>query len=204
VQAACKIRQGFVQKKAKSKRIDSVKLVPEATSRPATAVPLTEAQWFVLYTKARCEKKVAEGLKQKGLEVYCPMLKTKRRWSDRLKTVEEPLLRSYCFVRLEERDRHLVFSVQHVVRYLFWLGKPAVVRDEEIEALQLLLNGHDHELLLIRNLDIKDRIRIKSGPMNDLEGEITQKRGKVLQVYIEALQLVVSVDSRKSLLEKVG
>lgn len=161
-----------------------------------------DAKWFVIYTKARCEKKVAEGLKERGIEVFCPMLKTRRRWSDRYKWTEEPLLRSYCFVKLEDRDRHVVFGVNHVVRYLFWQGKPAIVRDEEISVLQQLLNDHDHDNFHIRPLEVNDRIRVKGGPLDFLEGEIKEKRGHKLQVYMEALQLVVCINTETSRVEK--
>lgn len=164
----------------------------------------TQPQWFVLYTKARCEKKVAEGLKEQGFEVYCPMLRTKRRWSDRYKWVEEPLLRSYCFVRLAETQRHLVFNVSHVVRYLFWQGKPAIVREAEITALQHLLDQQDHERIALRSFNVNDRIKIKGGLFDLLEGEITEKRGDKLVVYMEALQLAVYLDARTSKIEKIA
>lgn len=163
----------------------------------------SENHWFVLYTKSRCEKKVANGLMQKGLEVYCPMRKTKRKWSDRYKWVEEPLFKSYCFVRLAEQDRNQVFGVQGVVRYLFWLGKPAVVRDEEIEELQEMLGSFDHDHIVLREFDVNDRIKVKGGAFDTLEGEIVEKRGSKLQVFMEALQVVVYVDMRSANVERV-
>lgn len=161
------------------------------------------SQWFVLYTKSRYEKKVADGLRKKELEVYCPMRKTKRRWSDRYKWVEEPFFRSYCFVRLPDKDRNRVFGVQGVVRYLFWLGKPAVVRDEEIEALQEMFSSFDHEHIGIREFEVNDRIRVKGGAFDSFEGEIVEKRGSKLQVFMEALQVVVYVDLRSANMERV-
>ncbi len=140
---------------------------------------------------------------RKDIEVYCPMRKTKRKWSDRYKWVEEPLLRSYCFVRLEEKDRNLVFGVPGVVRYLFWLGKPAVVRDEEIEGLREMLGNFDHENISIRGFDVADRIKVKGGVFDSLEGEIVEKRGSKLQILLEALQLVVYVDLRSASVDKI-
>ena len=88
--------------------------------------------WYVVYTKPKWEKKVAEQLTQRGIECYCPIVTEVRQWSDRKKKVEVPLFNSYVFVRLAEVDRNLVFQSSGVVRYLFWLAKPAIVRDEEI------------------------------------------------------------------------
>ncbi len=165
--------------------------------------PAPRLNWFVLYTKSRYEKKVADGLRQKSLEVYCPMRKTKRKWSDRYKWVEEPLFRSYCFVRLADKDRSEVFGVPGVVRYLFWLGKPAIVRDEEIEGLQEMLRNFDHDHIALREFDVHDRIKVKGGALDKLEGEIVEKRGSKLQVFMEALQVVVFVDLRSANVERV-
>ena len=78
--------------------------------------------WFVIYTKSKSEKLVANGLRNLGFDVYCPLRKVQRKWSDRVKIVEEPLFRSYCFVNLKEEERHLVYNVPGFVRYLFWYG----------------------------------------------------------------------------------
>jgi len=92
--------------------------------------------WFALLTQPRCEKKVTNRLQQMGIEVFCPTQIVLRQWSDRKKKVEMPLIPSYVFVRLEDAQRERVYGVPGVVRYLYWLGKPAVVRDAEIEILQ--------------------------------------------------------------------
>ncbi len=92
--------------------------------------------WYALYTESRQEKKVTARLMQLGIEVYCPLIIQERQWSDRKKKVEVPLLPSYVFVRLEDHKRELVFQVPGIVRYLYWLGKPAIVKDFEIEMLQ--------------------------------------------------------------------
>jgi transcription antitermination factor NusG len=92
--------------------------------------------WYVIYTQPRNEKKVAERLQNLGITVYCPLITIIKQWSDRKKKVQVPLLNSYVFVHLNDKDREAVFQVSGVVRYLFWLGKPAIVRDEEIQALQ--------------------------------------------------------------------
>ena len=72
---------------------------------------ISSLRWFVLYTKSLYEKKIADGLSQIVLKIYCPVRKTKRKWSDRVKWVEELLFRSYCFVQLRKKDRSEVFRV---------------------------------------------------------------------------------------------
>ena len=96
--------------------------------------------WFVLYTKPRNEVKVAERLAAAGITVYCPMVTTVKQWSDRKKKVTLPLFTSYVFVNVAEAQRPAVFDIPGVVRYLFWLGKPAVVRAEEIAVIKEMLS----------------------------------------------------------------
>ena len=96
--------------------------------------------WFVIYTKSRQEKKVALELEKMGITVYCPMINQIRQWSDRKKKVEVPLISSYVFVQLKERDREAVFEVPGIVRYVYWLEKPAIVRDEEIAVMKAWLS----------------------------------------------------------------
>src|SRR5690606_27789973 len=98
-------------------------------------------KWFVVYTRPRAEQKSAQELEKLGVEVYCPVITELRQWSDRSKKVKSPLFKSYIFVRLKEPDRATVFSVPSVVRFLTWLGKPAVVKDQEIETIREWLNN---------------------------------------------------------------
>ena len=92
--------------------------------------------WYAIYTKPRNEKKVTETLNSMGIEAYCPMVTSIKQWSDRKKKVTAPVLPSYVFVKIEEQKRNEVFQVAGIVRYVYWLGKPAIIRAIEIEALQ--------------------------------------------------------------------
>ena len=155
--------------------------------------------WFVLYTKSRSEKIVAEKLQSLGVDVYCPVRRTRRKWSDRMKMVEEPLFRSYCFVNLSEQERNRVFAVPGVVRYLFWLHKPAVVRDEEIVAIRRLLNEVDHHQLHVEHMQPGDKVTIESGSFSNLSGKVISQQGRTVYLTLDSLQLVVlKVDLSKT------
>ena len=97
---------------------------------------IQNSKWHVLYTKPRHEIKALERLAQKGFEVYCPMKTTLKQWSDRKKKVSEPLLPSYLFIKTTEKKRAIPLTDPSVLNYIFWLGKPAIVRDSEIDALK--------------------------------------------------------------------
>ena len=159
--------------------------------------------WYVIYTKSRSEKKVADKLVKAGIEVFCPLLKRKKLWSDRWKWVEEPLFRSYCFVRLEDKCRDLVFSVPGVVRYVYHCGKPAGIREKEMDLLKSWLTEYDHESIQAENLNVSDRIRIRSGVLMDKEAEVLERKGNYALLLLEDLGLQVRVDLRKNIIEKL-
>src|ERR1700733_7578238 len=91
--------------------------------------------WYAVHTRPRWEKKVAGLLAKKKLEFYCPLNKVQRQWSDRKKIVTEPLFSSYVFVHIDETEQVPVRVTDGVINFVYWLGKPAVVRNEEILAI---------------------------------------------------------------------
>ena len=134
--------------------------------------------WFVIYTKSRQEKKVALELEKMGITVYCPMINQIRQWSDRKKKVEVPLISSYVFVQLKERDREAVFEVPGIVRYVYWLEKPAIVRDEEIAVMKAWLSTQTVEAK-VEGLRRGDRMKVSSGIFERKKGfveEISKNR----------------------------
>lgn len=160
--------------------------------------------WYVLYTKSRFEKSVADKLTLLGLEVYCPLLKKKKLWSDRWKWVEEPLFRSYCFVSLEEKDRELVFLIPGVVRYVYHCGQPAKIRKKEMDLLKNWLLLYDHDSVEVTNLNVNDRIRIHSGALIGKEAEVLESKGNYAILLLEDLGMQVKVDLRKNIIEKLS
>uniref|UniRef100_UPI0040495CDC UpxY family transcription antiterminator n=1 Tax=Flavobacterium sp. TaxID=239 RepID=UPI0040495CDC len=127
--------------------------------------------WFAIYTKSRFEKKVALKLQDLGIESFCPMVKTIRKWSDRNKMVEVPLLPSYVFVNMEEQDRSKVFEVLGVVQFLYWLKKPAIIRQDEIDTLKKALSKTIDSFEL-EKYTIGDEIQIEQGPFVGMKGQV--------------------------------
>ena len=92
-----------------------------------------------------------------GIEAYCPTRKEIRIWSDRKKKVDVPVLPSMVLVRLEEKDVNDVFNINGVIRYMFWLGKRAIVRQQEIDVLKNYLKGNsiiDQEITKFNSGDL--------------------------------------------------
>src|ERR1700753_42274 len=98
--------------------------------------------WFAVYTKPRWEKKVCKSLGERGIEAYCPLNRVRKKWSDRFKWVEEPLFKSYVFVHIAEEDGLAVRMVAGAVNFVYWLGKPAIIQDKEIDVIRKFLNEY--------------------------------------------------------------
>jgi transcription antitermination factor NusG len=115
-----------------------------------------------------------------------------KQWSDRKKKVETPLISSYVFVNIEEKYRNKVFEAFGVVRYLFWLGKPAVIRDEEIYLLKDSLKEviSSFEILEIKPGDV---MNISRGPFQGKEGVVKVVEKNKIQLILKELGFVITL-----------
>ncbi|MDA8565487.1 UpxY family transcription antiterminator [Schleiferiaceae bacterium] len=154
----------------------------------------TETNWYVLYTRPRHEKKVAECLTGAGYMVYCPLQKVVRKWSDRTKTVEEPLFKGYVFIQIEDHKRDEVFTFPGTLRYLFWLRRPAVVRKEEITTIQKWLGHYDHKRLKVTDISLGAVVRITSGKFMNEEGILLDTSNSKALVQLKELGIQLSLD----------
>lgn len=156
-------------------------------------------KWLAIYTRPRWEKKVNQLLQEKGLESYCPLNKVRRKWSDRMKTVEEPLFKSYVFVKVSEEDRAAVRLTTGAINFVYWNGKPAVIKEKEISAIKRFLN--DYEYVEARPLELKvnQRVRVTNGTLMDQEGRVLDLRNKTAKVAIDSLGyiLIAYIDRTK-------
>ena len=150
-------------------------------------------QWYALYTEPRHEKKVADRLLKLGVEVYCPLVTQIKQWSDRKKKVEVPLLPSYVFVKLEDSNRDVVFQVSGVVRYLFWLGKPAVILPHEIAALKQSL-AQPVVAVAISAVRPNDAIQIQDGPFKGNEAIVKQVSPHRITLLLASLNLLLTIE----------
>ena len=142
--------------------------------------------WYALYTKPRNEKKVEEQLHKMGLVVFCPKVSVVKQWSDRKKKVSQPLIPSYVFIKIKEQERDLVFSVSGVVRYLFFLGKPAIIKESEINAMKETLN-HDFKEVGVMDLEKGQKFTIEEGTFKGQEATFLEQKGNKIILRLESL-----------------
>ena len=156
-------------------------------------------KWLAIYSRPRWEKKVTQLLIEKGLESYCPLNKVRRKWSDRVKLVEEPLFKSYVFVKVNDEDRTEVRMTPGVINFVYWDGKPAVVKEKEINAIKSFLNEYENVEVKPMTVELKQRVKITAGPLMDQEGEVIGLNRKSVKVAIDSLGyvLVAYIDRTK-------
>ncbi len=158
------------------------------------------AKWLAVYTRPRWEKKVDRLLKDKGFESYCPLNKVKRKWSDRVKTIEEPLFKSYVFVKVDESDRTNVRMTNGIINFVYWNGKPAIIKEKEINAIRNFLDEYEHvEARLLIDLKVDQRVLVTKGTFMGQEGKVLDVRRKTAKVVIDSLgyMLVAYIERTK-------
>ena len=160
-------------------------------------------RWYAVQTCANHEKRVWEQLGVRTVEAYLPLYASVRRWKDRRVHLQVPLFPGYVFVHLALRDRLRVFQTPSVVRLVGFGGQPAALPDQEIEALR---QGLTHEMRIEPHpyLKVGQRVRVKTGPLRDLEGILVRKRnGSRFVISLDLIMRSVAAEIDVAELEPV-
>jgi transcription antitermination factor NusG len=156
-------------------------------------------KWYAVYTKPRWEKKVHLLLAKRKIESYCPLHKVHRKWSDRMKLVEEPLFKSYVFVHIKAEDDAKVRMVNGVLNFVYWLGKPAVVKQSEINCIKRFLD--EYENVIAEPIIIKpaQRVVVTAGVLMNSEGKVLKVTKKKIQVVLDSIgfKLITYIDKER-------
>ena len=154
--------------------------------------------WHAVYTKPRWEKKVAALLEVKGIEYYCPLNKVVKQWSDRKKTVLEPLFKSYVFVQVPEDKKWELLDINGILNYVSWLGKPAKIKESEITTIRKFLKEFNTVEVVDGPLMVNAKVKVKQGALMNYQGILLQISGNRVSVKIESmgLQLTTLIDKK--------
>ncbi len=150
--------------------------------------------WYVIYTKPKWEKRVSEQLDKFGVNCYCPLINKVQQYSDRKKKVVVPLFNHYVFVQLSEKDKNRVFLSPGVVRYLFWLGKHAIVKDDEINIIKNWIENGDKLNMTVTQYQVGDTIKLNSGPFLDQNVVIKEITNKHYILVLESLGCILKIE----------
>lgn len=154
-------------------------------------------KWYALYTKPRWEKKVNLTLLKKGVEVWCPVQKVQKQWTDRKKIIEEPLFKSYIFVHVDYVPERLkVLMTDGILNFVHYLGKPAVIKDEEVNIIKKYLDEETAKIEIISSegFQTDTKVRVNHGVFMDKEGTVLRGGKKKVYVQLQSLGQVMVVE----------
>jgi len=163
----------------------------------------TTLSWYALITRPRWEKKIAQILETKGIENYCPLNKVVKQWSDRKKIILEPIFKSYVFVKVEEQKKWDVKRIDGILNYVYWLGKPAKIKEEEITTIKKFLHEFSDVTVEQIGLQVNQKVRVRQGILMNYEGILLELSGSRAFVKIESMGLQLSAHFDKKNLEKI-
>jgi transcription antitermination factor NusG len=159
--------------------------------------------WYAVHTRPRWEKKVALLLQDKGIENYCPLNKVMRQWSDRKKTILEPLFKGYVFVQVEEAAKWDLLTINGIINYVHWLGKPAKIPNSEIDTIRRFLHEFEEVEVTENNMAVNKTVQVKQGVLMNYRGIVLELHGNKAKVRIESMGMQLSAYFDKKNLELV-
>jgi transcription antitermination factor NusG len=159
---------------------------------------ITTKKWYAVYTRPKWERKVSQLLTSRKIEAYCPLNKVQKQWSDRKKLMEEPLFTSYVFVHTFLNEHLQVQQTEGVLNFVYWLGSPAIIRDEEIATIRKFLGEYNNVKLEKAEVNLNDRIRINEGPLCGEEGDVIKINNRTVKVYLPSLGFKLLADIEKT------
>ena len=164
----------------------------------------TASRWYAVYVKSRYEKKTSKLLADRHIEAYLPVVVRLKQWSDRKKMVEEPLFKSYLFVRTDLKNYFDILNTPGVVRFVCFEGKPVPVPDNQLVAVKSYIDEYDgvDDLEQLPELYEGQIVEITRGTMKGLVGRLVEIRGKQrLIINIEAVGQSLPISVSRSQIE---
>ncbi|WP_192346225.1 UpxY family transcription antiterminator [Algoriphagus sp. Y33] len=139
---------------------------------------MEELKWFVMYTTSRSEKKVADRLKEKGVEIYLPMIEELRQWSDRKKKVQRAMFNGYVFVKTHRNQLWECLQVPGAVKFVNFSGQHATVREEDLDIIKRVIETGVGVESDGSTIDPGEKVRVIGGPLQNMTGEVIEKGNK--------------------------
>lgn len=169
-----------------------------------TASETAALRWYALYTKGRHEKCVNEELQKNRVESFLPLRRIRRRWSDRSVLVEEPLFKSYLFVKMSLSETQKVLRSKGAVGLVSSQARPVVVQDSVIDSLKKII-ASEISIDPFPYLSVGDKVFVRSGIFKGMEGLVVRKDDQKcrLVISISAIQASISFEVDAFLVEKI-
>ena len=157
----------------------------------------TEAKWFAIYTRYKCEKMVAKQLSQIGIEYYLPIQKKIRKYTRKVKEVELPLIPCYLFVKITKNQYIKVLENQYVIKFIRFANNLISIPEQEINILRLVVGEGIIESVENKVFKQGDAVEIVGGELTGLKGRLIEKAGKrafLIDLNTIGVALRISID----------
>jgi len=148
-------------------------------------------KWYAVHTKPRFEKRVTEILTRKKIENYCPINRVLLQWSDRKKLIGEPLFPYFVFLKITECELLSLRQIDGVINFVYWLGKPAIIRDSEIDSIRQFVEEYSNIRL--------EKIQVNTNEPEPIDGEAYESgvialKNKSVRVELPSLGYTMVAD----------
>ena len=146
-----------------------------------------QKNWYVVYTRTQCEKKVAALLTKKKIENFIPQVCLEAQNSRRNKVTLKPLFKSYVFVHATEQEAALLPLSEGIINLLYWLGKPAVITDAEVEAVRKFTS--DYQNIDVQKLSVSNSVMERSifRSSYEIDGNVLAVKNRTIKINLPSL-----------------
>lgn len=160
-------------------------------------------EWFVYYTYPKAERAIKRELERGDYEVFLPLQKINKQWSDRIKQLEVPLFPNYIFIRSKKSEIYSIIKHPKIVKYISFEGRPGILKDEEVLIIKKLANCSS-KIEIDTSITTGDKVRIKSGPLEGLYGTLIEKKnGMRFGIKLNELNHTISVEIELKNVERI-
>lgn len=150
-----------------------------------------QKKWYAVYTKPHCEKKVTTLFTKSKIENFCPLNRKKIKSFRRSKILQEPLFKSYVFVYITPEEVDLVRRKDGVISMLYWMGQPAVIKQDEIDAIREFTSDHKNITLEKSHVNRDEVVHVVDGPSYSIDGNVFAVKNKALKVSLPSLGYIM-------------
>jgi transcription antitermination factor NusG len=156
-----------------------------------------QKQWYAVYTRPKAEKKLVAVLCKKRIQHYCPMNRhVVPTVFDKNKIVIEPLFPNYVFVKITEAEFSLIKGMSEVINLLYWIGRPVVIRDMEIENLKNFVEHYNNIILEKTPVSLNNMVRITSKmPARVAEDNVIVMQSNIVKLTLPSLGYIICAHS---------
>ena len=150
-----------------------------------------QKNWYLVYTKPKCEKKVTALLTKRKIENFCPQNQKQIKHLRKSKLVNEPLFNSYVFVCIEKENLPPIKNIENVLNVVFWKGVPAIISEDEIDIIKNFVTDHKDIRIEKSRVNTEDFAKVVDPPSYTIDGNILTLKNTSVKVNLPSLGYIL-------------